>query len=151
MAIVRWSPARDLLTMRDLMDRVMEDTFRTSWGGRTGWSETVVEMPLDVHQTDKEYVVKATLPGVRPEDVDVSVVGETLTIKATAQEEKDVKDESWLLKESRYTAFSRTITLPTEVQADKVDATIEHGILVLKLPKAEAVVPKAIKVKLAGK
>ena len=152
MAIVRWGPARDLLTMRDVMDRMVEDFWRVPYTGRTvAWGEGAVEMPLDVHQTDKEYVVKATLPGARPEDVDVSVVGETLTIKATVQEEKDVKEEDYLLRERRYASFARTITLPTEVQADKVEATLENGILTLKLPKAEAVVPKTIKVKTIGK
>ncbi len=151
MAIIRWTPARDVVTMRDVMDRMMEDFWRSPWPARQGWSEQVVEMPLDVHQTDHEYVVKASLPGVRPEDVEISVVGETLSIKATAQEDKDVKEESWLLKERRYSAFARTITLPTEVQSDKVEATMDSGILTLRLPKAEAVVPKTIKVKAVGK
>jgi len=70
--------------------------------------------------------------------------------QATAEEEQNVKEDDWLLKESRYTSFSRTITLPSEVQADKVEATLDNGILTLKVPKAEAVLPKTIKVK-AGK
>jgi len=148
MAIVRWNPARELLTLRDQMDRLMEDFWGPGFGRRAAvWDGTVAGFPMDVYQTDKEYVVKATLPGVRGEDLDVSIVGETLTIKATTQEEKDVKDEDWLLKESRYNAFSRTVTLPSEVQADKVDATLENGILTLRIPKAEAVLPKSIKVK----
>ena len=65
----------------------------------------------------------------------------------TAHQERDVKEEDWLLKESRYSSFARTITLPSEVQADKVDATLENGVLTLKLPKAEALLPKTIKVK----
>jgi HSP20 family protein len=133
--------------MRDQMDRLMDEAFGTVWGRRPVVWDSTAEMPIDVYQTDKEYVVKAVLPGVKPEDLDISIVGETLTLKATAQQEKDVKDEDWLLRESRYSSFSRTITLPTEVQADKVDATLENGILTLKLPKAEAVLPKTIKVK----
>lgn len=151
MAIVRWSPARELLTLRDQMDRLMEDFWGSPWGRRpVSWEGAVAGFPVDVYQTDKEYVVKAILPGVKPENLDVSIVGETLTIKATTQEEKDVKEEDWLLRESRYNAFSRSITLPSEVQADKVDATLENGILTLKIPKAEAILPKTIKVK-AGK
>ena len=147
MTIVRWSPARDLLTMREAMDRMMEDAFGSTWGRRgAGWGETVSEFPMDVYQTDKDYVVKATLPGVRPEDLDVNLVRQTLSIKATVQPDKDVKDEDWLLKESRFVGFARTISLPGEVQADKVEATLDNGILTLRIPKAETLQPKSIKV-----
>ena len=147
MAIVRWSPARDLLTLREQMDRLWEDAFGSAWGRRpVTWDGVAAEFPLDVYQTDKEYIVKASLPGVKPEEVDVNIVGETLSIKAETNEEKDLKEEGWLLKERRFNSFARSITLPTEVQADKVEATMEHGVLTLKLPKAEAVVPKSIKV-----
>lgn len=151
MAIVRWTPARDLLTMRDQMDRLVEDFFSPTWSGRGTWEGAVASFPVDVHQTDKEYVVKATLPGVKVEDLDVSIVGETLTMKAATQQDQNVKDEDWLLRETRYTAFSRSITLPSEVQADKVEANYESGVLTLRIPKAEAVLPKAIKVKAIGK
>ena len=152
MAIVRWTPARELLTLRDQMDRLMGEFVNpTTWQVRSGWDGAVATFPMDVYQSDKEYVVKATLPGVKTDDLDVSIVGETLTIKATVQPEKDVKEESWLLRETQYTAFSRTVTLPSEVQADKVDATLESGILTLRIPKAEAILPKSIKVKAIGK
>lgn len=151
MAIVRWTPARELLTMRDLMDRLVEDSLSPSWSVRGSWEGAVASFPMDVHQADKEYVVKASLPGVKVEDLDVSIVGETLTIKAAAQQDQNVKDEDWLLRETRYTAFSRTITLPSEVQADKVDANYESGILTLRIPKAEAILPKTIKVRAASK
>ena len=147
MAIVRWTPARELLTMRDQMDRLVDDFFSPNWSVRGAWDGAVASFPMDVYQTDKEYVVKATLPGVNAEDLDVSIVGETLTIKAATKQDENVKDEAWLLRESRYTAFSRTVTLPSEVQADKVDANYESGMLTLRIPKAEAVLPKTIKVK----
>ncbi len=152
MAIVRWTPARELLSMRDQMDRLMDEfvspVYRTA---RAGWEGAIASIPMDVYQTDNEYVVKATLPGVKADDLDVSIVGETLTIKATTQQEKAVKEESWLLKESQYSAFSRSVTLPSEVQADKVDANLEGGILTLRIPKAEAMQPKSIKVRTTGK
>ncbi len=152
MAIVRWSPARELMTLRDQMDRLMDEFWGQPWPRRVGWDAgSAVSFPMDIYQTDKEYVVRATLPGVRADDLDVSIVGETLTIKATAQEEQNVRDEDWLLKETRYVAYSRSVTLPSEVQADKVDASLENGILKLRIPKAETVLPKTIKVKTAGK
>lgn len=150
MAIVRWTPARELLTMRDQMDRLMDEFWGQNWTRRGGYEATVATFPMDVYQTDKEYVVKATLPGVKADDLDVSIVGETLTIKATTNQNEDVKDESWLMRESQYTAFSRSITLPSEVQADKVDASLDGGILTLRIPKAEAVLPRSIKVKSAN-
>lgn len=150
MAIVRWTPARELLTLRDQMERLMDEVWSPGFGRRGAvWDGAVAGFPVDVYQTDREYVVKATLPGVKPENLDLSIVGESLTIKGTVQEEQEVKEEDWLLRESRYNSFSRTITLPSEVQGDKADATLEHGILTLRLPKAEAVVPKSIKVKTA--
>ena len=154
MAIVRWNPAGGLVTLRDLMDRLMmDDAWGTSWCRRpvAAWGETVLEAPVDVYQTAEEYLVKASMPGVKPDDVEVGIVGENLTIKAALQEDKEIKEEGWLLRESRHGAFARSVTLPTEVQADKVEATLEHGILTLKLPKAEAVVPKTIRVKTASK
>lgn len=151
MAIVRWTPARELLSMRDQMDRLVDDFFSPSWGARVTWDGGVASFPMDIYQTDKEYVVKATLPGVKADDLDVSIVGESLTIKAAKQSDEEVKDEAWLLRESRYTAFSRTVTLPSEVQADKVDANYEGGVLTLKIPKAEAVMPRTIKVRTTGK
>ena len=151
MAIVRWTPARELLTMRDQMDRLMDEFMAPTWRTRSGWDGGVASFPMDVYQTDKEYVVKASLPGVKADDLDVSIVGETLTIKATTQHESDVKDEAWLLKETQYSAFSRTVTLPSQVQADKVDANLEGGVLTLRIPKAEALLPKPIRVKTTGK
>jgi HSP20 family protein len=152
MAIVRWTPARELLTMRDQMDRLMDEMMAPTWNRRAAWDGGIVaSFPMDVYQSGKEFVVRATLPGVKAEDLDVSVVGETLTIKATLKEDQDVKDEDWLLKESRASAYTRTITLPSEVQADKVDANLENGILVLRIPKAEAVLPKSIKIKTGSK
>ncbi len=152
MPIVRWTPARELLSMRDQMDRLMDELVSPAYRpARAGWEGAIASIPMDVYQTDKEYVVKATLPGVKADDLDVSIVGETLTIKATTQQEKDVKDESWLLKETQYSAFSRSVTLPSEVQADKVDANLEGGILTLRIPKAEAMQPKSIKVRTTGK
>jgi len=66
MAIVRWSPARELLSLRDQMDRLMDEMWGSAWGRRTSWDGVVASFPVDVYQTEKEYVVKATLPGVKP-------------------------------------------------------------------------------------
>jgi len=92
-------------------------------------------------------VVKASLPGIKPEEVDITISGDTLTIKGEHKEEQKVKQEDYLRKERYYGAFSRSLILPVQVKSDKAEAVFENGILTLTLPKAEEVKPKQIKVK----
>jgi HSP20 family protein len=92
-------------------------------------------------------VVKASLPGVKPEDVDITISGDTLTIKGETKTEEEVKREDYLYQERRYGSFSRTIALPSSLQTDKAEATFENGVLTLTIPKIEEVKPKTIKVK----
>jgi HSP20 family protein len=102
---------------------------------------------LDVYQTPSEVVVKAALPGAKPEDVNIDITGDTLTIKGERKAEQEVKRENYLYQERRYGAFSRTVVLPSGLKSDKAEATMEDGVLTLTIPKAEEVKPKAIKVK----
>jgi HSP20 family protein len=92
-------------------------------------------------------VVKASLPGVKPEEVDISITKDTLTIKGEHKEEQEVKQDDYFRKERYYGAFSRSLILPVQVQSDKAEATFENGILTLTLPKSEEVKPKQIKIK----
>jgi HSP20 family protein len=92
-------------------------------------------------------VVKAELPGVKPEEVDVSVVEDVLTIKGEHREEKEEKETSYLRRELSYGSFARSVRLPTSVDSNKAEAVFENGVLTLTLPKAEEVKPKQIKVK----
>ena len=101
----------------------------------------------DRYQTANDVVVKASLPGFKPEEVDISITGDTLTIKGEHKDEKEVKDEDYFYKERRYGSFSRSLILPIQVQSDKAEAVFEDGILTLTLPKAEEIKPKQIKVK----
>jgi len=145
MSIVRWDPFSDLVSLREAMNRLFEESFvRPSVAG--GQLTTARSMPIDVYQTDNEVVVKATMPGVKPEDVEVSVTDDLLTITGEAKEESEVKRENYVLQERRYGTFYRQITLPTIVEADKAKAVFENGILTLTLPKSEKVKPKTIKV-----
>jgi HSP20 family protein len=98
-------------------------------------------------QTDKEIVVKASLPGVKPEEIDISITGDALTIKGEHKEEKETKKEDFLQKEMSYGTFTRTVALPVPVQIDKAEATFENGIVALTIPKAEEAKPKQIKIK----
>jgi HSP20 family protein len=92
-------------------------------------------------------VVKAALPGLKPEDVSIDITSETLTIRGENKAEQEIKKEDYLYQERRYGAFSRSLVLPSGLKPDKAEATMEDGVLTLTIPKAEGVKPKAIKVK----
>jgi len=143
--LVRWEPFGGLTSLRQAMDRLFEDSFvRPS----RLWPELVGEEPaLDVYQTDKDVVVKASLPGIKPEEVDISVTGDVLTIKGEHKEEEEEKKADYFRKERRYGAFRRSMTLPVSVKAEKADANFENGVLTITLPKTEEAKPKQIKVK----
>ena len=88
-------------------------------------------------EQDDAYVVKASLPGIKVEDLDISVTGNTLTIKGQVEDEKTISEEQYHLRERRYGSFARTITLPASVDAESVEATYEDGVLTLTAPKTE--------------
>lgn len=146
MAIERWHPFTDLMSLRQAMDRLFEDSFVRPSHALEVLGE-VATPALDVYQTPSEIVVKAALPGVKPEDVNIDITGETLTIKGESKAEQEVKREDYLHQERRYGAFSRSVALPGGLKPDKAEATMEDGVLTLTIPKAEEVKPKAIKVK----
>ena len=148
MTMIRWEPFREMMSLRNAMDRLFEDSFvRPS----RLWPELERgELPVDVYQTDNDVVVKATLPGMKPEEVDISITGDTLTIKGDHKEEQEVKQEDYFYKERRYGTFSRSILIPVQVKVEKAGAVFENGVLTLTLPKAEEVKPKQIKVKAKG-
>ena len=143
MAIRRWEDP--FLELRQTIDRVIEESFRPLRMLR-GYEE-VVPFPVDVYQTEDEVIVKASLPGVNPEDVDVSITGDVLTIKGEMKEEKEIKEEDFLLKEMRRGTFSRSINLPPNLEPEKAEAEFEKGILTVKIPRKEKEKPKTIKVK----
>jgi HSP20 family protein len=103
-----------------------------------------------MYETDDAIVVKSTIPGIGPEDLDISITGDTLTIKGETRAEEEVEQESYICRERRYGAFSRSLTVPAPVVAEEAEAEFENGVLTLTLPKAEEVKPKAIKVKAKG-
>jgi HSP20 family protein len=102
--------------------------------------------PIDLYETNDEVVVKASLPGVKPDDIDISVTGQLLTLKGESREEREENTQNFYRRERRTGTFVRQVSLPTEVESDKAEATFENGVLRLSLPKAEAVKPKTIKV-----
>ena len=143
--IVRWQPANDLMSLREAMDRLFED----SWVGGRAWNLPAAwtEPALDVYETPDHVAVKAAIPGVKSEDVEITITGNTLLISGESKEETENKDKNYLRREVRMGSFSRMLELPQGLQTDKADAKFENGILTITFPKAEEVKPKSIKVK----
>jgi HSP20 family protein len=146
MAIERWHPFTELMSLRQAMDRLFEDSFVRPSRVLSAFGE-VAAPALDVYQTPNEVVVKAALPGLKPEDINIDITGDTLTIKGESKTEHEIKKENYLYQERRYGAFSRSVVLPSGLKPDKAEATMEDGVLTLTIPKAEEIKPKAIKVK----
>ncbi len=144
MSITRWEPWSDLVTLRDAMDRLFQESFVRP--GRLLGLPAEGTVPVDMYQQDGALIVKAPMPGVKPEDIDISIVGDTLTIKGETKEEKEVKEENVIRRERRLGSFSRSVSLPTPVDTSKANASFENGVLTLTLPVAEEAKPKAIKV-----
>ncbi|MCB0103865.1 MAG: Hsp20/alpha crystallin family protein [Anaerolineales bacterium] len=142
--IIRWEPAREMMTLREAMDRLFDDAFTRplSLAG-SNWSIPAVDM----YQTDNEVVVKAALPGIKADEVQINVTGEVLTLKGETKQESETKEKAYHIREQRWGTFERSLVLPTEVVADKAKADFENGILTITLPKAEEVKPKTISIK----
>ena len=145
MTIVRRpSPFSELLTLRQAMDRLFDDTvFRpfTSLG-----NGELSRLPLNVRTTPDALLVEADLPGMRPEDVEITLENNTLTIRAEDRTERTEEQGDWLVREISRGSVMRTVTLPTGLEADRADATFEHGVLTLRVPRAERVKPRRIEI-----
>lgn len=145
MSITRWEPFRDLISLREAMDRLFEEGWVRP---REGWLlPTEGTLAIDMYETPDSVVVKSAVPGVKPEDIDITITGQTLTIAGETKTEEEVERENYIRRERRYGRFSRSIALPSGVQGEKAEATFEQGLLTLTIPKAEEAKPKVIKVK----
>jgi HSP20 family protein len=139
---------REMMTLREAMDRLFADAFVTPFGAIEGeGSGETLPVPVDVIESKDEIVVKATVPGLKAEDIDISLMGDTLSIKGETKSENEVKEGNYVYRERRQGAFRRSLTLPTSVMADRARAEFENGILTLTLPKAEEVKPRSIRIK----
>lgn len=105
------------------------------------------QLTIDVYQTDTEIVIKSTIAGVKPEDLDVSISNDMITIKGDRKNEEIVDDNSYYYRECYWGSFSRSVVLPTDVLAEKIDATLKNGILTIRLPKADVTKTKKIQVR----
>ncbi len=152
MAIERWRPFEGLREMERLMEEMMRWPLRP-WGRpliwwripteEVGWSPTV-----EMYEKSDKFVVRAELPGMKKENIEISLIGDTLTISGERKPEEDIRDEEYLRCELCYGKFSRSIAIPSAIDTGRVEATYENGILIITLPKAEEVKPKKIELKI---
>lgn len=144
MSMSRWEPFKEMMTLRQAMDRLFEDSFVRAPRGFDGGGNY---LPLDVYTTKDAVVIRASVPGVKPDDVEVTVEGNTVTIRGETKVPQE--EGTFLLQEQRYGSFARSIELAIPVQPEKAEAKFENGVLTLSIPKAEEIKPKVIKVKAA--
>jgi len=144
MAIERWDPFREAVSLRDAMNTLLQDSFVRPGGSSTATG--FAALPLDISETEDAFVVKASLPGIKPDDVQITVHGDTLTIRGESKAEEEKKGEHWHLRERRVGTFQRSVALATPVNPDRAQAQYDHGVLILTLPKSEAAKPRQIKI-----
>lgn len=146
--LTRYNPAGEMLSLRQAMDRLFEDSFVNPAGWTTvaggQWAPA-----LDVWETSDDIVVSAALPGIAPDDVEITLTGQTLTIKGEIAADEQVSNDQYLLRERRYGTFHRQLNLPVRVDGDNVQASFENGVLRLHIPKAPEVKPRQIEIKAA--
>lgn len=151
MSIVKWSPLKELEEMRKDMDRLFEDLFAPV-ARRRRWlkPEVGVAVPnIEMYDRKNEIVLKAELPGVNKEDIDLAITKDSLTLKGEIKKEEEVKEENYYTCERTYGSFTRTIALPTEVDSEKAKASFKNGVLEIILQKKEEAKPKEIKIEVS--
>lgn len=151
--VSRYPVAGELVSLRDAMDKLMTDafggTFRSVFPAAQN-GQTRIPLPLDIFATNEEIVIIAAVPGIDPTTIDVTVDKDSVTLTGStpdATQSSEGAEATWLLHELPHGTFSRSITLPVEIDASAADATFEHGMLRLRLPKAEAAKPRKIEIR----
>lgn len=145
MAIARWNPFSELTSLQGRMDRLMDGLLESD-----SESTPTYRLPIDVAETDNSYVIKAPVAGFRPEEVEVTVTGDVLSIKATHKEEKEEKGGNYLRREMAIGNLERQIVLPSDAKGDKVNATFNNGVLTVEVAREPKPKPQRIQVRAEG-
>ena len=145
MKIERWDPSHEMVSLRDAMNFLFQESFVQPAGPRPERGAATFALPLDVTEGENDFVVTASLPGIKPEEVQTTVLGDTLTIRGESKATAELKGQNWLVRERRNGSFQRSVSLGTPINADEATAQFEHGVLTLTLPKSEQARPKQIK------
>jgi len=150
MSLIRYSRIPEMLSLREAMDRMFDEAYLPSAAranGEGGDRAVGAYVPFDVSEREDEIIVRAPVPGFRTEDIEVTIQGNVLTVTGTHREEEEREDERYHLREWRSASFRRAMTLPEEVDSAKANAEVADGVLMLTLPKSEAVKPRKIEVR----
>ena len=145
MAVARWNPWNDLFDLHNQVDQLFQtlaEPSRTSDGGQTDF----IGLPVDIRQTDGEFVIEASVPGLEPDQVEVTFDDGVLTIRGHRSTESQKKEGQYVRRERRQASVYRQIGLPAEVRADDIKATFQHGVLSVVVPRARKAEPKRIPV-----
>lgn len=146
--VERWDPFRDAVSLSDAFSTLLrESVVRPGAGNGSGTSATsALALPLDVVENDNEYVVRASLPGVAPDAVQITVHNDTVSLRAEVKSQEEKKGETWHVRERRHGVYQRSFSLATPINSDQAKAEFQNGVLTLTLPKAETAKPRQIKV-----
>ncbi|HEY1409041.1 MAG TPA: Hsp20/alpha crystallin family protein [Promineifilum sp.] len=150
--LVRWNPMREAVDLFNEFDRVFDSPlYHSRWGMPLRTNEIVGswKLALDVTEKGEAFTVKASLPGINPEDLNVTLEDNVLTVQGKMKEDETAEEETFHIRERRYGSFSRSLRFPVPVNANGIVASFENGVLTLTVPKAEEVKPKRIEIKAA--
>ena len=145
MAIIRWDPFRDLVTLREKMNRLFEEAY-SSRGSEKDLITSTWTPSVDIYETDHELVLTAELPGIEDSDINIEIEDNTLTIKGERKFEKEIKEENYHRIERAYGSFAHSFSLPPNIEQEKISAEHEIGILKITMPKKPETKPKKISV-----
>ena len=148
LGLTQWEPTRNFVQLQDRVNKVFTEAFNRGEEGLMNRGTWIP--PVDIFQNGKELILKAELPDMKREDIDISIEEHTLTIKGEKKLDTDVKDENVRRIERLYGSFTRSFTLPPTVDASNVSADYKHGVLTLRLPIREEAKPRQIHVKVAA-
>lgn len=144
MKVMEYRAPSEFVTLRDAMDRLFEDSIIRPFNGLTA---AVTSFPVDFSELKDKFVLKASLPGMKPEDITIEATPDEIVIKGETKETSELKEADYLRKEIRYGKLQRSITLPLAIDTSKVEAVFENGFVTITLPKSESVKPKMVTIK----
>jgi HSP20 family protein len=145
MAIIKWDPFRDLVTLREKMNRLFEDAV-TSRGEEKDLIASTWTPAVDIYETENDLILSAEIPGIDEKDVEIKVEDNTLSIKGERKFEKETKEENYHRIERSYGSFYRSFTLPNYIDQDKIQAVHENGVLKITMPKKTELKPRKVKI-----
>lgn len=139
--VVRWNPFDEMTSLRDAMNQLVAESFVRPHGGHT-----IIQPAVNLYETDGEYVLKVSAPGLNPDNFEITAQQNVLTIQGHTQEEQQEEGARYHVREQRFGEFLRTVRFPTPIDAERIQASLANGILTVRVPKSEAAKPRRISV-----